>query len=171
MHSRTTRVLLALWAIGVVAFLFAPLALIALYAFNASNVQSWPISGLTLRWFDETWANDEFRAALVLSLEAGAAATAIAVTLGTAAAFAVHRFAFRGREAIAFIVVLPIALPGIITGMALDAFFVASGTPLSFSTIVVGHATFCIVVVYNNVIAACRARSARPRWTSAPTGS
>lgn len=156
MHSRATRILLALWAIGVVAFLFAPLALIALYAFNASNVQSWPISGLTLRWFGETWGNDEFRAALVLSLEAGAAATTIALTLGTAAAFAVHRFVFRGRDAIAFVVVLPIALPGIITGMALDAFFVASGTPLSFATIVVGHATFCIVVVYNNVIARLR---------------
>ena len=94
MHSRTTRIVLGLWAVGVVAFLFAPLALIALYAFNASNVQSWPISGLTLRWFPETFGNEEFRAALLLSLEAGLVATTIAVTLGTAAAFAVHRFAF-----------------------------------------------------------------------------
>ena len=156
MHARTTRIVLGLWAGLVVGFLFAPLALIALYAFNASNVQSWPISGLTTRWFAETWANDEFRTALVLSLEVAFVATTIAVTLGTAAAFAVHRFAFRGRDAVAFVVLLPIALPGIITGMALDAFFVASGVPLSFWTIVVGHATFCIVVVYNNVIARLR---------------
>ena len=156
MHSRGTKLVLGLWAVLVIAFLFAPLALIALYAFNASNVQSWPIAGLTLRWFGSTFRNEEFRTALLLSLEAGAVSTTIAVLLGTAAAFAVHRFRFVGRDAVAFVVVLPIALPGIITGMALNSFFVLAGMSLSFWTIVIGHSTFCIVVVYNNVVARLR---------------
>lgn len=151
-----TRFLLGLWVILVLAFLFLPILLIAAYAFNASNVQSWPIPGLSLQWFPATWHNDEVRTALWLSVRAGLVATAVAVVLGTAAAFAVHRFRFRGREALSFAVVLPIALPGIITGMALNSFFVFWALPLSFWTIVIGHATFCIVIVYNNVLARLR---------------
>lgn len=153
MPPRGVRLLLGLWVALVMAFLFGPIAVIALYAFNASNIQSWPIPGFSLRWFGSAWSDREIRAALLLSLEAGLLATAIATLLGTAAAFAVHRFRFRGRDLVSFVVVLPIALPGIITGMALNAFFVAAGSGLSFGTIVVGHATFCIVVVYNNVLA------------------
>lgn len=156
MHSRTTRAVLGIWAVAVVAFLFAPILLIALYAFNASNLQTWPISGFSLRWFGSAFRNGEIRSALTLSLEAGALSTIIAVSLGTAAALAVHRFRFVGREAVSFVVVLPIALPGIITGMALNSFFVLTGMGLSFWTIVIGHSTFCIVVVYNNVIARLR---------------
>lgn len=156
MHSRATKIFLGLWAVLVIAFLFAPIALIGLYAFNASNVQSWPISGFTLQWFGSTFRNEEFRAALLLSLKAGALSTTIAVLLGTAAAFAVDRFRFFGRDAVSFVVVLPIALPGIITGMALNSFFVLSGMGLSFWTIIIGHSTFCIVVVYNNVAARLR---------------
>ena len=156
MPGRAARVLLALWAALVLLFLFGPIAVIALYAFNVSNIQTWPIPGFSLRWFASAFANREIRSALALSLEAGAIATAIATVLGTAAAFAVHRFRFFGREAVSFVVVLPIALPGIITGMALNSFFAVAGTGLSFFTIVIGHATFCIVVVYNNVIARLR---------------
>ena len=156
MPSSPARFLLGLWALLVLVFLFAPVAVIALYAFNASNIQSWPIPGFSLRWFGTAWSNREIRAALALSLEAGLIATTVAVVLGTAAAFAVNRFRFVGREAVSFTVVLPIALPGIITGMALNSFFVLAGTGLSFWTIVIGHATFCIVVVYNNVLARLR---------------
>ncbi|SEQ96065.1 putative spermidine/putrescine transport system permease protein [Faunimonas pinastri] len=156
MESRATRIVLGIWVALVLVFLFGPIAIIAVYAFNASNVQTWPIPGFSLRWFASAWANREIRSSLLLSLEAGVIATAIAVLLGTAAAFAVHRFRFVGREAVSFIVVLPIALPGIITGMALNSFFVFWGLGLSFWTIVIGHATFCIVVVYNNVIARLR---------------
>ncbi len=156
MHSRTARILLGIWVALVLIFLFGPIAIIAVYAFNASNIQSWPIPGLSLQWFASAWINREIRAALALSLEAAVIATAIAVVLGTAAAFAVHRFRFVGREALSFVVVLPIALPGIITGMALNSFFTLWGVGLSFWTIVVGHATFCIVVVYNNVLARLR---------------
>ena len=156
MPSHTARLLLGLWVVLVQAILFGPIALIALYPFNASNIQTWPIPGFSLRWFASASSNREIRTALALSLEAGVVATGIATVLGTAAAFAVHRFRFFGREAVSFVVVLPIALPGIITGMALNSFFAIAGTGLSFSTIVIGHATFCIVVVYNNVIARLR---------------
>jgi putative spermidine/putrescine transport system permease protein len=159
MHSLTTRIILGLWVALVLIFLFGPIAIIAVYAFNASNIQTWPIPGFSLQWFGSAWSNREIRAALVLSLEAGVIATAIAVVLGTMAAFAVHRFRFFGREIVSFGVVLPIALPGIITGMALNSFFTLWGVGLSFWTIVIGHATFCIVVVYNNVLARLRRMS------------
>jgi putative spermidine/putrescine transport system permease protein len=148
MHSLTTRIILGLWVALVLIFLFGPIAIIAVYAFNASNIQTWPIPGFSLQWFASAWNNREIRAALVLSLEAGVIATAIAVVLGTAAAFAVHRFRFFGREIVSFGVVLPIALPGIITGMALNSFFTLWGVGLSFWTIVIGHATFCAAAAH-----------------------
>ncbi|WP_102226595.1 ABC transporter permease [Acidimangrovimonas sediminis] len=156
MERRSTRVMLAIWTVLVLVFLFGPILLIAVYAFNASNVQGWPIHGFSLQWFPKTWANAEVRAALWLSIRAGLVATTIAVALGTCAAFAVHRGRWRGRETLSFAVVLPIALPGIITGMALNSFFVFWHLPLSYWTIVIGHATFCIVIVYNNVLARLR---------------
>jgi len=156
MESLTTRLLLTLWTIGVLAFLFAPILLVLVYAFNASNIQTWPISGLSLRWFASAFGNEEIRDALFLSVKAGLLATLIAVLLGSAAAFGVHRHSFFGREAVSFVLVLPIALPGIITGMALNSFAVFWGLGLGFWTIVVGHATFCIVIVYNNVLARLR---------------
>jgi len=156
METKFARIALSAWVIGVLLFLFVPILLILVYAFNASNIQTWPISGLSLRWFASAWENQEIRTALSLSLKAGVIATSIAVLLGSAAAFAVHRFDFFGKEAVSFIVVLPIALPGIITGMALNSFFVFWGLGLSFWTIVIGHATFCIVIVFNNVIARLR---------------
>jgi putative spermidine/putrescine transport system permease protein len=137
-------------------FLFFPIVIIMLYAFNPSNVQSWPLSGLSTRWFSSTWHNAEVRQALWLSLRAGLLATAIAMILGTMAAFAVDRFRFFGREAVSLVLVLPIALPGIITGMALNSFISFNSLSFSLLTIVIGHATFCIVTVYNNVLARLR---------------
>lgn len=156
MRVDPVRFLLGLWVVLVLAFLFGPIAVVAVYAFNASNVQSWPIAGTSLRWFAIAWADRVVAAALSLSLRAGAVATALATLIGTAAALAVHRYRFVGRDAVSLLLVVPIALPGIITGMALNAFFTASGLPLSFWTIVIGHTTFCIVVVYNNVLARLR---------------
>jgi putative spermidine/putrescine transport system permease protein len=156
MESLTARIALRAWVVLVVLFLFTPIVLILVYAFNASNIQTWPIAGFSLRWFGSAFANEEIRTALWLSLKASLVATSIALLLGSAAALAVHRYAFFGRETVSFIVVLPIALPGIITGMALNSFFVFWGIGLSFWTIVIGHATFCIVIVYNNVIARLR---------------
>jgi putative spermidine/putrescine transport system permease protein len=149
---------LLLWAVvfAILAFLFIPILVIILYAFSDSIVQSWPIQALSLRWFALTWADDEVRAALLLSVQVAATAMVIAVVLGTLAAMAVARMRFFGREIVSFVVVLPIALPGILTGMALSSYFAALGLNLSFWTIVVGHATFCVVIVYNNVLARLR---------------
>jgi putative spermidine/putrescine transport system permease protein len=156
MESRGTRIGLGVWVALVLAFLYIPIGLICLYAFNSSNVQSWPIPGLTTKWFSPALHNEDMQEALWLSLKAAALATLIAILLGSAAAFGVHRFRFFGREAISFILVLPIALPGIITGMALNSYFTFWSVNFGLWTVVVGHATFCVVVVYNNVVARLR---------------
>ncbi len=159
MDTAWTRLALRIWVALILAFLFVPILIIMLYAFNTSTIQSWPLPGFTFKWFPETWNDPEVRDALLLSIKAGLIATAIALVLGSAASFAVHRFRFFGREVVSFVVVLPLALPGIITGMALNSFFHFNGINLSLLTIVVGHATFCIVIVYNNVIARLRRTS------------
>ncbi|HEY4844092.1 MAG TPA: ABC transporter permease [Candidatus Dormibacteraeota bacterium] len=148
----------------VLLFLYVPLLVIMLYAFNPARSQAWPLSGLSTRWFVATWNNADVRTALSTSLKAGLGATTIALFLGTLAAFAVHRFRFFGRETVSFLLLLPLALPGIVTGMALNSTINLGGqlVGLSFSlwTIIVGHATFCVVVVYNNLIARLRRTSA-----------
>lgn len=156
MNSRLGRVLLRVWMALVLLFLFVPIAIVIFYAFNKSNVQAWPIPGLSTKWFSVAWHDEQVRSALWLSVQAGLVATAIALLLGTAAAFGVHRYRFFGRETVSFLVVLPLALPGIITGIALNSAFTFVGISLSLWTIVIGHATFCIVVVYNNVLARLR---------------
>jgi putative spermidine/putrescine transport system permease protein len=159
MEGRLGRAGLTLWAVGVVLFLWLPLGIILVYAFNTSNIQSWPIPGVTLRWFRVAWNDPDARDALLLSLKAAFAATAIALVLGTMAAVAISRFQFFGREIFSFLLVLPIALPGVITGIALSSFFTFGGVNFSLWTIVVGHATFCVVIVYNNVLARLRRTS------------
>jgi putative spermidine/putrescine transport system permease protein len=158
-ESRGLRVALRIWVGLVLAFLFVPILIIIVYAFNSSNVQSWPIAGFSLKWFRVTWHDPQVRQALWLSVRVGLLATAVALVLGSMAAFGVHRFRFFGREAVSFLLVLPIALPGIVTGIALNSLFGFAGITLSIWTIVIGHATFCIVVVYNNVIARLRRTS------------
>src|SRR4051812_43878465 len=155
--SNGTRWILRIGTAITLTFIYVPLVVIAIYAFNSSRSQSWPISGLTLTWFDKALHNHGVRDALWTSLKAGLGATAIALTLGTLAAMAVARHRFFGRDTISFLVVLPIALPGIVTGMALNATFTqVLGVDLSLFTVIVGHATFCIVVVYNNAVARLR---------------
>jgi putative spermidine/putrescine transport system permease protein len=158
-RGRRTRIALGVWAALVIAFLWIPLLLIMVYAFNGSSLQTWPISGWTVHWFRAAWSDPDVRSSLWLSLKIGLAATGIALFLGSAAAFAIHRFRFFGREAVSFLLLLPIALPGIITGMALRSSFVFAGLGLSMWTIVIGHAAFCVVVVYNNVLARLRRTS------------
>ena len=154
--GRLSRLALGLWAAAIMLFLFFPIVIIMLYAFNPSNVQSWPLEGLSTKWFSSTWHNQEVRDALWLSLRAGLIATTIAVVLGSLAAFAVSRYRFFGRETVSLVLVLPIALPGIITGMALNSFITFTALSFSLLTIVIGHATFCIVTVYNNALARLR---------------
>jgi len=159
MESRASRAGLGIATVLVIAFLWLPLLLIMAYAFNGSTIQSWPISNFTLHWFHEAWHDEEARSSLGLSLKVGAIATTIAVVLGTAAAAAIYQFRFFGREAVSFLLLLPLALPGIITGMALNSAYNFAGVPLSTLTIVIGHATFCVIVVYNNVLARMRRSS------------
>ena len=156
MEGFWTRMLLRVWVALILLFLFIPILLIFFYAFNTSNIESWPIPGLTLKWFTATWNDVNVRSALGLSLQAGLLATGLALVLGSCAAFAVHRTAFFGREVVSLLFILPLALPGIITGIALNAFFSFNGVSLSLWTIVIGHTTFCIVVIYNNVLARLR---------------
>ena len=159
METRSTRIGLGVATVAVIAFLWLPLLLIMAYAFNSSTIQSWPISGFTLHWFHQAWHDPEARSSLWLSIKVGLAATAVALVLGTAAAAAIYRFRFFGREAVSFLLLLPIALPGIITGMSLNSAFNFAGVRFSIWTIVVGHATFCVVIVYNNVLARLRRTS------------
>jgi putative spermidine/putrescine transport system permease protein len=159
METRATRIALRIWTVLVVLFLWIPLALIMVYAFNKSNVQSWPIPGFTTKWFRVAWHSQDVRDALWLSVRVALVATGAAILLGSAAAVGVARFSFFGREAISFLLVLPIALPGIVTGMALNSFFIAGHITVSMWTIVIGHATFCIVIVYNNALARLRRSS------------
>src|ERR687888_1814356 len=123
MEARAARISLAAWTTAVVLFLWIPLVLICVYAFNSSNIQSWPIAGFSTKWFREAWQNQDARSALVLSLKAAGFATAIAIVLGSAAATAVSRVRFFGRDTTTFLLVLPIALPGVGTGIALNSFF------------------------------------------------
>jgi putative spermidine/putrescine transport system permease protein len=151
-----TRSLLRLWVVLILLFLFIPLALIFVYAFNTSNIQSWPIPGLTFKWFLPTWNDPDIRRSLGLSLQVGLGATLLALVLGSCAAFAIHRMTWFGREVVSLMFVLPLALPGIVTGIALSTAFSFGSVTLSTLTIIVGHTTFCIVVVYNNVLARLR---------------
>jgi putative spermidine/putrescine transport system permease protein len=159
-ESKGVRVGLRLATIAVMAFLYVPLAIIVVNAFSKTRGGTWPPSGFTTQWFTVAWHNRAMRAALVLSLKAAVGATTLALLLGTAAAFAVHRFRFFGRETISFVLVLPIALPGIVTGLALSSAITFGGELFGLQygllTVIVGHATFCVVVVYNNVVARLR---------------
>jgi putative spermidine/putrescine transport system permease protein len=156
----TTRWMFRIGTAITLAFIYIPLLVILLYSFNERRVQTWPIPGYTLKWFEKAFDNPGVRDALATSLKAAVGATAIALVLGTLASLAVARHRFFGRETISFIVILPLALPGIVTGMALNATFTQAlepfGVELGLFTVIVGHATFCIVVIYNNVVARLR---------------
>jgi putative spermidine/putrescine transport system permease protein len=147
-------------------FLYFPVWVIVLYAFTTEDrTYRFPPPGLTLRWFEVAFARDDIWQAMRLSLVVASVATMLAILLGTLAAFAMARRPFRGRESITLLFVLPIALPGIITGLALLAGIRAVGLEPGFWTIVAGHATFCLVIVYNNVVA--RLRRIPPSWIEA----
>jgi putative spermidine/putrescine transport system permease protein len=160
MESGFARFVIKAGTVLTIAFLYAPLVILALYAFNKSFARSWPPDLWTTEWFTKAWNDPDIRPAIAGSLQAAAGATLVALVLGSLAAFAVHRFRFFGRDAISFALVLPIALPGIVTALALSSAInighEAFGLTFSVWTIIIGHATFCIVVVFNNVVARLR---------------
>lgn len=144
---------LALASGAVLLFLHGPIWIIVLYAFTTDESSySFPPPGLTTRWFGVAWERADLWQALELSVRVATVATLVALVLGTLAAAAVWRSRFFGREAISFLLVLPIALPGIVTGIALRSAIALAEIPFGFWTIVIGHATFCVVVVYNNAL-------------------
>jgi putative spermidine/putrescine transport system permease protein len=154
------------------AFIYIPLIVIAIYAFNKGITLKWPPESLSTKWFGEAIDNQDVKDAFVNSLRVGAMATAIALVLGTLASLGVGRHRFFGRETISFLVVIPIALPGIVTAIALrNTFTEVFGITLGLFTVVVAHATFCIVVVYNNVIARLRRMSGSFEEASADLGA
>ena len=141
-------------------FLHLPILLIFVYAFTTEDKSyQWPPPGLTLKWLGVTWNRPDVWEAMQLSIKVASVSTVIALILGTLCAAAVSRSRFFGREAVSLLVILPIALPGIITGISLRSAFNLADIPFSFWTIVLGHATFCVVVVYNNAVARFRRTS------------
>jgi len=158
-RSPAVRLVLRIATAATLLFIYLPIALIVIYAFNTNRVPTWPPAGFTLDWFGKAAQSSEIRDSLSLSIQAATGATLVALVLGTLAAFAVHRFSFFGRETVSFLVILPIALPGIVTGIALATAFKTIGVQFGLLTIVVAHATFCVVTVYNNSIARMRRTS------------
>ena len=170
--SRGLRAVLTAMTAVVMAIIYIPLLLVMVNSFNTSQSFTWPPPGLTTRWWKAAAESEGARAALGMSVQVALVATAIALVLGTMASMAVARYRFFGRETISFLVILPIALPGIVTGMALNATFTQTlHTNLTLFTVIVGHATFCIVVVYNNVIARLRRVSTSFEEASADLGA
>ena len=159
MEPLSVRIAIRVASLFVMLFLYLPLVVIVLYAFSASKIPGWPITNYSTHWFRLAW-NDQFaRDALVNSFSVGLRAAAMALVLGTCVAFALSRFRFFGQNVISLLFVLPIALPGIVTGMALLSAIEYLNIQPSLWTVVAGHATFCIVVVFNNAVARLRRTS------------
>ncbi|GAB2870832.1 ABC transporter permease [Actinoallomurus bryophytorum] len=173
--SRGTRVALRVAMIVGLAVIYVPLFVVLINSFNADKTFAWPPTHLTGEWWTRAWQNGGVRGALWTSVKAGIGATVVASVLGTMAAFAVQRYRFFGRETVSLLVILPIALPGIVTGIALNNAFrtVLSpfGIQLGLFTVVVGHATFCIVTIYNNVLARLRRMGTNVEEASADLGA
>jgi putative spermidine/putrescine transport system permease protein len=160
MESRFARFVIKAGTLITLLFLYVPIVVLVLYAFSKGISRRWPPELWTLKWFQAAWDDEDVRSAIVGSLQAAVGATLVSLVLGSFAAFAVHRFRFFGRQTVSFILVLPIALPGIVTAIALssavDFGHRLFGLQFSIWTIIIGHATFCVVVVFNNVVARLR---------------
>jgi putative spermidine/putrescine transport system permease protein len=169
--SRGTRIVLTIFAVIAFAFIYVPLGVILINSFNTSKSLSWPPSGLTTEWWAKAIDNQGVRDALITSIGVGIAATVVAMVLGTLLAFALGRYSFFGRESLSLLVILPIALPGIVTGIALNNVFTSFLGGLTIWTLIISHATFCIVVVYNNAIARIRRMGGSVEEASADLGA
>ena len=154
--SRGTKIVLSIIAVIVFGFVYVPLAVVLINSFNAGETLSWPPSGFSVQWWQRAIDNEGVRNAIVTSVILGIIATAIALMLGTLASLALSRFRFFGQDAVSLLIILPIALPGIVTGIALNNVFTSYLGGLTFLTLILGHATFTIVVVYNNALARLR---------------
>jgi putative spermidine/putrescine transport system permease protein len=169
--GRGTRLALRIATAIVLVFIYVPLTLVVIYAFNESGTSAWPPTGFTLDWVKAALDNTGLQQAFLTSVVVALCATVVAMILGALASLAVARYSFFGRETVSFVLVLAIALPGVVTGMALSTALAWFHIPLGFFTIVVGHATFCIVLVYNNAIARLRRISSSFEEASADLGA
>lgn len=172
MHSDRATLGLKLAAVGGLLFLHLPILLIFLYAFTTEErTYAFPPPGLTTQWFATAWARPDIWEALSLSLQVATVATGLAIVLGTLVAASMARARFWGQDEISLLVLLPIALPGVITGISLRSAFGIMDIPFSTWTIILGHATFCIVIVYNNAVARFRRLSGGILEASADLGA
>jgi putative spermidine/putrescine transport system permease protein len=173
--SRTART--ALWAMlaAGLGVIYVPLLIVLINSFNTDRTFAWPPTGFTVRWWEAAWNSTGVRDALWTSVEAGLGATAVALVLGTMVAFGIQRYDFFGKNAVSLLILLPIALPGIVTGIALNNAFRAVlepfGVSLGLFTVIIGHATFCVVTVYNNVLARLRRMGSSLEEASADLGA
>jgi putative spermidine/putrescine transport system permease protein len=170
--SRAARGILAIMTGLVLAAIYLPLFVVFVNSFSTSTSLSWPPPGFTLEWWSRAFRSEGALDALVTSVQVASVATLISLVLGTLVSLALQRYTFFGREAVSLLVILPIALPGIITGIALNnAFRTILGIQLSILTVIVAHATFCIVTVFNNVIARLRRQGTNFEEASADLGA
>jgi putative spermidine/putrescine transport system permease protein len=158
-EPRTVRIGLRAASTVVMLFLYLPLLVIVMQSFSSSPIPGWPIGHYSTRWFRLAWHDQFARTAFENSVTVGLRAAAVALVLGSCIAFALSRFRFFGQNTVSLLFVLPIALPGIVTGLALLSTIDYLGITPSLWTVVAGHATFCIVVVFNNVVARLRRSS------------
>ncbi len=156
--SRPTKLILSLLALVAFSFIYIPLIVILINSFSTNRSLTWPPSGFTSEWWGRAVDSEGVRDALLTSVLVASAATAVALILGILVSLVIARYRFFGRESISLLIVLPISLPGIVTGIALNNVFTSYLGGLTFLTLVVAHATFCIVVVYNNALARLRRR-------------
>lgn len=169
--TRTTKVVLTLCALVAFAFIYIPLGVILVNSFSVDKSLTWPPSGFTTEWWGKAIENEGVREALTTSIGVAIVATLVALLLGTLLSLALGRYEFFGRESLSLLVVLPIALPGIVTGIALNNVFTTFLGGLTIVTLIVGHATFCIVVIYNNAIARIRRMGGNVEQASADLGA
>lgn len=170
--SRSSRLVLGAFTLAVLGIIYVPLLVVLVNSFSTSTSLTWPPPGFTVEWWGRAFRNAGALDSLLTSVQVGLAATAIALVLGTLIALALQRYEFFGRDTVSLLVILPIALPGIVTGIALNnAFRTIMGIPLSLFTVIVSHATFCIVTVFNNVIARLRRTGTNLEDASADLGA
>ncbi|MEY4404541.1 MAG: hypothetical protein RI976_472 [Actinomycetota bacterium] len=169
--TRRSQLALRVATYAVLVFLYLPLVLIFILSFNNTNSLTWPPQGFSTHWWSTFLDVESAREALISSTRLALIAMTISVVLGSMLSFALQRFEFFGKNSLSFLAVLPIALPGIVTGVALRNTFVRFGLDLGFVSVIAGHTTFCIVVVHNNVVARLRRISPNLREASADLGA
>jgi putative spermidine/putrescine transport system permease protein len=169
--SRGTKAVLTVIALIAFGFIYVPLAVILINSFSVDKSLTWPPSGFTTEWWGKAIENEGVRESLVTSIGVATVATVVALILGTMLSFALGRYSFFGRESVSLLIVLPIALPGIVTGIALNNVFTTFLGGLTIYTLIIGHATFCIVVVFNNALARIRRMGGSVEEASADLGA